>query len=124
MERANGIILTGISKKLVGLPKGKWVDELTNVLWSNNTSVSRAMGFTPFKLLYGEEAMTPEEIRHKSLRAIKSEAEEQDELLDKEIVESVRLEAVHIIQRYQSETKKWRDRKVKLKNIEPGNFVL
>jgi hypothetical protein len=28
---------------------------------------SRAMGFTPFKLLYGEEAMLPEEIKHQSL---------------------------------------------------------
>ena len=40
------------------------------------------------------------------------------------MVESVKLEAVDNIRRYQNETKKWRDRKVKLKNIEPGNFVL
>ena len=40
------------------------------------------------------------------------------------MVESTRLEAVDNIRKYQDETKKWRDRKVKLKSIEPGNFVL
>ena len=70
MERANGIILNGISKKLVGLPTGKWVDELTNVVWSHNTSVSRAMGFNSFKLLYAEETMTPKGNRHRSLSVI------------------------------------------------------
>ena len=36
------------------------MDELPKVVWSHKTSESRAMKFTPFKLLYGEEAMTPE----------------------------------------------------------------
>jgi hypothetical protein len=55
VERANGIICTGVSKCLVGLPKGKWVDELPKVVWAHNTIVSRSKNFTPFKLLYGEE---------------------------------------------------------------------
>ena len=36
------------------------MDELPKVVWSHKTSESRAMKFTPFKLLYGEEAMMPE----------------------------------------------------------------
>ena len=39
VERANGIICTGISKCLVGLPKGKWVDELPKVVWVHNTTM-------------------------------------------------------------------------------------
>lgn len=31
-ERENGIILYGISKSLVGLPKGKWPNELVEVV--------------------------------------------------------------------------------------------
>jgi hypothetical protein len=46
----------------MGLPKDKWVDELPKVVWVHNTTVSRSINFSPFKLLYGEEAMTPEEI--------------------------------------------------------------
>ena len=57
VERANGIIFSGIKKNITEQPKGKWVDELPKVTWSHNTMESRATKFTPFKLLYGEEAM-------------------------------------------------------------------
>jgi hypothetical protein len=39
-------------------------------------------------------------------------------------IEGIRLQAVENINKYQAETIKWRDRKVKLKNIEPGHLVL
>ena len=66
MERANGIIFIGIKKHITELPKGKWVDELPKVIWSHNTTESRATKFMPFKQLYGEDAVTPEEIKLKS----------------------------------------------------------
>jgi len=66
VERANGIIFTGIKKNITELPKGKWADELPRVIWSHNMTESRATMFTPFKLLYGEEAVTPEEIMLRS----------------------------------------------------------
>ena len=68
VERANGFICTNISKCLVRLPKGKWVDELPKVIYAHNTITSRSTNFTPFKLLYGEEAMTPEEIKFEGPR--------------------------------------------------------
>jgi len=46
----------------VGLPNGKWVDELPKIIWAHNTTTSRSTNFTPFKLLYGEEAITHKEI--------------------------------------------------------------
>jgi hypothetical protein len=52
----------------VGLHKEQWVDELSKVVWAHNTTVSRSTNFTPFKLLYGEEAMTPEEIKFQGPR--------------------------------------------------------
>jgi hypothetical protein len=63
VERANGIIITGIMKSIFNQPRGKWPDELTKVVWNHNTIVSRSTGFTPFKLLFGDEAITPEEAR-------------------------------------------------------------
>ena len=68
VERANGIIFVGIKKNITELPKGKWIDELPRVIWSHNTTESRTTKFTPFKLLYGGEAVTPEEIRIKLWR--------------------------------------------------------
>jgi hypothetical protein len=61
------VVFSAISKTLFNLRKGKWVEELPKVVWSHNTTAFRTTGFTPFKLLYGEEAMLLEEIKHESL---------------------------------------------------------
>jgi hypothetical protein len=70
VERAKGIILLGITKSLVGLPKGKWTEELIKVVWNHNTSVSRSTGFTLFKLLFGDKVVTLEEVKLGSPRVI------------------------------------------------------
>jgi hypothetical protein len=68
VEWANRAVFSVVSKTLFNLHKGKWVEELSKVVWSHNTIASRTTSFTPFKLLYGEEAMLLEEIKHESLR--------------------------------------------------------
>jgi hypothetical protein len=40
----------------------KWTDELSCALWANQISSSRAMGETPFLLVYGAEDIIPPEI--------------------------------------------------------------
>jgi transposase InsO family protein len=72
IERANGIIITGIMKSIFYQPRGKWPDELIKVVWNHNTIVSRSTGFTSFKLLFGDEAITPEEARMGSIRTLAS----------------------------------------------------
>jgi hypothetical protein len=72
VERANEIIVTGILKSIFNLPKGKWPDELVKVVRNHNTIVSRSTGFTPFKLLFGDEAITLEEARTGSIRTLAS----------------------------------------------------
>jgi hypothetical protein len=126
VERANGIIMTGIMKSIFNQPRGKWPDELIKVVWSHNTTMSRSTGFTPFKLLFGDEAITPEEAKAGSIRTVTS-AEGEDEAdcsVEIDVIEGIRLQAMENINKYQAETIKWRDRKVKLKNIEPGHLVL
>jgi transposase InsO family protein len=84
IERANGLKFSGIKKCLFDQKKGKWMDELPKVIWSHNTIVSRATGFTPFRLLFGTEAMTPEEIKNESMRVLKGkEIEEVDQKVEK-----------------------------------------
>jgi hypothetical protein len=75
--------------------------------------VSRATGFTPFRLLFGIEAMTTEEIKNKSMRVQKTkEIEEVDIKVEKDMIELTILEAAENIEKYQKETKAWKDRKV------------
>jgi hypothetical protein len=91
--------------------KGKWVDELPKVIWSHNTSESRTTKFTPFKLLYDVEAINPEELKHQSLRATSAGEQHQpsDEL---DLIELDILQAASNLNKYQNETRKWRDKKV------------
>jgi hypothetical protein len=123
VERKNGIIITGIMKSIFNQPRGKWPDELIKVVWNHNIVVSRSTGFTPFKLLFGDEAITPEEARKGSIRTLAS-TEEENCKITKDTIEGTRLQAVDHINKYQAETIKWRHQKVKLKNIRPGHLVL
>jgi hypothetical protein len=124
VERANGIIITWIMKSIFNQPKGKWPDELIKVVLSDNTTASRSTGFTPFKLLFGDEAITPTEARMWSIGTLASMEDEADCQVTKDTIEGTRLQAIEHINKYQAETIKWRDRKVRLKNIKRGHLVL
>jgi hypothetical protein len=97
---------------------------LVKVVWSHNTTVSRSTGFTPFKLLFGDEAITPEEARPWSIRTTTLAEDEVDYQTTKDTIEGTRLQAIEHINKYQAETIRWRDRKVRLKNIKQGHMVL
>jgi hypothetical protein len=68
------------------MPKGKWVDELPKVVWVHNTTVSRSTNFTPFKLFYGEEAMTPEEIQFQGPRTNIEIIDEDEQITSKDLL--------------------------------------
>ena len=116
--------MTGIMKLIFNQPRGKWPEELIKVVWSNNTTISRSTGFTPFKLLFGDKAITPKEAKAGSISTVASVEDEANYSVAKDTIEGTRLQAVENINKYQPETIKWRDRKVRLKNIKPGHLVL
>jgi transposase InsO family protein len=67
VERANGMILQGLKLRIFNrLNKfGRlWVVELLMVLWSLRMTPNRAMGFTPFFMVYGSEAILPTNLEH------------------------------------------------------------
>jgi hypothetical protein len=109
--------MTGIMKLIFNQPIGKWPDELIKVVWSHNTTISRSTGFTPFKLLFGDKAITPEEAKAGSIRTVASTEDKADYSVAKDAIEGIRLQAVENINKYQAETIKWRDRKLRLKTL-------
>jgi hypothetical protein len=76
---------SAIKKRIFDQKKGKWADELSRVIWSHNSTESRASKFTPFRLLYGAEAMCPEEMANESARVLVGCSHENEEV-DKDIV--------------------------------------
>jgi transposase InsO family protein len=97
VERANGIIIIGMMKSIFNQPKGKWPDELIKVVWNHNTVVSSSTRFTPFKLLFGDEAITPKEARMDSIRILASTEDERDCQITKDNIEGTRLQAIEHI---------------------------
>jgi transposase InsO family protein len=104
VERTNGVILTGIMRSIFNLPKGKWPEELVKVVWNHNTSVSRSTGFTPFKILFRDEAITPEEAKARSIRTLASADGEDACKISKDSIEGNRLHAIDHINKYQVKT--------------------
>jgi hypothetical protein len=97
---------------------------LSRAVWSHNTFICRATKFTPFKLLYGEEPITPDEIKLCSARTKTEATYSPSEAKSKDLLEPEHMKAVKNLQSYQNETRAWRDKKVKLKHIKVGDLVL
>ena len=60
-EAVNMTILNGLKRRL-DRAKGRWVEELPNVLWAYRTTPKRSAGETPFSLTYGAEVVIPTEV--------------------------------------------------------------
>jgi hypothetical protein len=94
VERANALIFKAIKKTLRNQPKGKWAEELPRSVWSHNTSVCRATKFTLSKLLYGEEPVTPEEIKFRSSRTRVEATYSPTKAKSKDLLEPERMKVV------------------------------
>jgi hypothetical protein len=80
--------------------------------------------FYTIQIIVDDEAITPEEAKAGSIRTVTSVEDEANYSMAKDTIEGTRLQAVENINKYQAETIKWRDRKVRLKDIKPGHLVL
>jgi hypothetical protein len=105
VERANGKIFTAIKKRLLDDKKGKWADQLPEVVWALKTTECWATGFTLFRLLYGSEAMTPQEIKHGSPRTSTSVVPDVDEPTSKDLIDGDRVLDLQALNKYQAQTK-------------------
>jgi hypothetical protein len=64
--------------------------------------------------LYGEEPVTPEEIKHRSAKTNAEAVYNPSEAKSKDLLEPERIKVVKNLQSYQNETKTWRDKKSKV----------
>ncbi|XP_015949801.1 uncharacterized protein LOC107474675 [Arachis duranensis] len=53
--------------KKVMLAKGEWAELVPEILWGYNTTPQRSTNETPFKLIFGSDAMIPVEISQGSI---------------------------------------------------------
>lgn len=67
VEAANKVII-GLIKKHIGNKPRNWHKTLNQALWACRTSPKEATGTTPFRLVYGHDAVLPTEIQVNSVR--------------------------------------------------------
>nr|GFC55664.1 reverse transcriptase domain-containing protein [Tanacetum cinerariifolium] len=67
VEHANRSLCKGI-KACLDKHKGRWVEELSHVLWAHRTTIKVSTGDTPFSLVYGTEAVISAEIGMPTIR--------------------------------------------------------
>jgi hypothetical protein len=94
------------------------------VVWALNTTECRATGFTPFRLLYGSEAMTPQELKHGAPRTNKSAVPDVDEPTSKDLIDGDRVSALQALDKYQVQTKAWRDNAVIPREFNEWDLIL
>ena len=68
--------------------------------------------------------MPPEEIKFQGLRTNVQIIEEDEQIISKDLLEEERMKAIQNLEKYQKEIKNWYNKKVKPRQLSPGDFVL
>jgi hypothetical protein len=129
VESANGMILQGLKLRIYNdLNKfGKrWMKELPSVVWSLRTTPSRAMGFSPFFLVYGAEAILPTDLEYGSPRTKayddRSNQASREDSLD-QLEEAQDMALLHSAW-YQQSLRRYHARGVRPRGFQVGDLVL
>ena len=91
VEKVNGTISKIIAKQVCDKPKD-WDKHLSAAMWAYRTSFKTSLGFTPFHLVYGQEALLPIEVELASLRVVANNSKQPREKLKERILDLEHLE--------------------------------
>ena len=113
-------------KKRLDDVKGKWVEELSYVLWTYQTTLHKSTRETPFSMTYGVEAIIPLETGFLTLRTSSFTPSNNDGLLDKslDLIEERREKTMVQLAYYQHKLMQGYDANVKLRPLTVGDLVL
>jgi maltoporin len=116
---------TGWIKKRLEEVRGKWVEELSNVMWTHRTTKRRSIGETPFALAYGVEVVIPLEIELPTIRTTEfdSKTNEANLMKDLHLLEERHDMALIRLAPYQQQLKKGYDNNVKPRSFQFGNLA-
>ena len=127
VEKVNGMICKIITKH-VGEKAQTWDRHLNAALWAYRTSFKTSLGYTPFHLVYGQEAILPIEIELSSLRVLVKRDGNAKEKLKQRILdlEKLTLNREAAMEHYAEEADKRRikfNKKLAVKEIKGGSLV-
>ncbi|MCO5590924.1 hypothetical protein L7F22_044900 [Adiantum nelumboides] len=128
VEKANGII-AWIIRKMVKNKTKLWDNFLDRALWAYRTTYKEATEFTPFHLVYGQEALQPIKLNIPTMWLHGKAAQRKEEawtdcLLTLAELEWKREAAYECYKRKATQVKYKLDKEVKDKGIKEGDLVL
>ena len=110
------------------MDKDDWDDKVPTVLWEYGTTYKRATNQTPFKLVYGQEAIVPLHFRKHTLEIVEVLKLDIGEAKHERLFQLQKLEEDIIVSLQHQESQKqqqkaWHDRNIKSKNFSVGDLV-
>ncbi|XP_076919915.1 uncharacterized protein LOC143580885 [Bidens hawaiensis] len=125
VESSNKIIINNLKKKF-GAKKVKWAVELPYVLWADRTTPKNATSQTPFSLVFGAEAVIPNEMVYPTAKTSIHDPQANDENLiqDLDTIEELRDQARFRIAAYQQKIAGAYNNNIRIKRFEIGDLVL
>jgi hypothetical protein len=127
VEAINKVLITMI-RRMIGIHKTSWHTMLFLALWAYRTSVKSATGFTPFRLVYGMEAILPIECEIPSLKLdvelLPNTYAEEEHLLYLMRLDETRRDATLVIEAQKKCVNAQYDKHVKPRVFSEGDLVL
>jgi hypothetical protein len=129
VERANGLILDGLKKRLYdenSKKGGKWIDEISSIIWGLRTQQRKATRQSPFYLVYGCEAILPADVIWKSPRLEMYEEGKADSarLFELDSVEEIRCNVLLQSARYLQGVRRYHNRNIQRCSFNVRDMVL
>ena len=124
-EAINKTILNGL-KKMLDSTRGRWAEELSNVLWTYQRTPRWSIGETSFSLTYGVEAVIPTKVNLYSARVDGLNPAQNDLMMAErlDLLEEYRKAATIWLTEYQQNLARRYNRDVKTREFSAGNLVL
>ena len=119
------MIKHNLKTKLENL-KGRWVDDLPEVLWAYRTTAISTTRETPFSLAYGYEAMVLVKLREGLLRMDNFNLEQNMILQQRELdfLEEKRRDSQLLVATYQRRITRYFNLKMKMGSFQVGDLFL
>jgi hypothetical protein len=123
------LILDGLKKRLYDESRkkdGKWIDEISSVVWELRTQPSKATGQSPFFLIYGSKAILPADVMWKSPQLEMFEEGDTDtaRYLELDSAEEIRCNVLFQLARYLQGVCCYHDQNVQRCSFNVGDMVL